>query len=195
MRIVWVIIGIFLVASCSIGAKSLYSGSYFGVKLGYRTSVETNSDVFQIREDDAWDYGVYAGVNYVFTPEKDKKHTSYPKVVVGIEGEYNRGNARIRQSLDVLAKLTESYGVGVHAGILTTPYIHIYTRLGWIREEYDNALYENYVDGIKMGAGLEFSLTNNISTRAEVIYRRFDKNNFVLKRDDMAFVFGLTFHY
>jgi outer membrane immunogenic protein len=171
-----------------------FDGPYVGVQAGLNHAkigdLDTGIGTLAVdRSRDSFIGGVYGGYDYRIAP----------RVVVGAEAGLNLSSADTltRTGTDDLARINPSYGfdLSVRAGYLVTDNTLLYVRGGYdnlrarlTREDRGVVTRDrDNFDGWQVGGGVERSLTDSITARAEYRYSdlsrgdgRFDRHQALL---------------
>lgn len=161
-------------------AQSPFDGAYVGAYTGYTDNNASAASGTANAEFDAdgWLYGAYAGYGKTFD-----------KLYLG--GEIDLGSADISGKGTVAGLTTrldtnESYGISARAGYLVTNDALLYGRVGYQRTNYDVSVgtgatkisASDTLDGLRLGGGLEYALTDNVLARVEYNYTDYDETKF-----------------
>jgi len=171
-----------------------WAGFYTGFDIGY---MDTRARVREPAARGNYRLTGYGGGSFI------GYNWQFGQVVTGLEGiisiHETKGNLRVRRttgaqgdhlwSADVKGRLGYSFGAFlpfVSGGYATTEF-HQHSAANLFQ---DGDIRRH--DGFTVGAGLEYALTRNISTRFEYEYARFDRQTYV--HDGIAHRVGLEGH-
>ncbi len=164
-----------LVASISItgvafAQTSLFDGVYVGGQVGYSNiNVELTVAGLGSADDnlDGFGGGGFTGYGVINGP-----------YYVAVEAELGYDGADWSATsggltLDIEAQLT--YGVGFRVGYVVADNVLLYGRVGWIRTNIEASATgfgsdDEDFDGLRVGAGVEGMLADNIGVRGEYTY-------------------------
>ncbi|MFV3075109.1 outer membrane protein [Niveispirillum fermenti] len=161
-------------------AQSPFDGAYVGAYTGYTdNNASAASGAANAKFDsDGWLYGAYAGYGKTFD-------SFY------LGGEIDLGSADISgkgtvAGLPTSLSMNESYGISARAGYLISNDALLYGRVGWQRTNYEVSVgsgatrikADDTLDGLRLGGGLEYALTQNVLARVEYNYTDYDKTRF-----------------
>lgn len=178
-----------LVASISIAGaafaqSSPFEGFYVGGQAGYSaiTDEVTVAGITVIDETaDGFGGGGFVGFGVINGP-----------YYVAVEGEVGYDGADWSATgggltLDVEAQLT--YGASFHIGYVIADDLLLYTRLGWVRTNFEatatlagvgSASSDADFDGFRFGGGVEGMLADNIGVRGDYTYTIYGVDDFTV---------------
>ncbi len=144
--------------------------------------------------DDALTYGV--GVGY---------DVQFRGALVGIEGELNDSDARARDgsrvALDprVCAKAARDLYVGARVGKVINDKALLYVKAGYTNARFkatsdngttETTLFKDDLDGVRVGAGVEYALNQNMFLKTEYRYSNYQND---ISRHQVVGGFGFRF--
>lgn len=154
-------------------AASPFDGAYVGVYTGYADNNGSNGagDI----DTDGWTYGGYVGYGKTF----DQFYFGGEAEIgsIDIDGKGTVG------TVPTTLKINESYGLAARAGLLVSDNALFYGRVGWQRTNYEAKIgtgaarftVDDTLDGVRVGGGLEYALTDNVLTRVEYNYTNYEQ--------------------
>lgn len=165
-----------------------FSGLYMGGQIGYdsyNVDFRGGTDAVSLGGDGI-EGGIFAGYNF-----------QVQNFVAGIEGQISLSDADsvMTQGLDSIElKARESYGLSARAGALLSDSALLYVHGGWQKTKFKfNGEGERF-DAWKVGVGLEYLVTENVSTRAEYSYVDYE-NKYGVEPKNSVFQLGVAWHF
>lgn len=142
-------------AGASALAQSPFEGGYVGVE----------GDYSDFGSADGLGGGIFGGFGRIYDGN----------TYFGIEANLGRSDAKGSGTHDgarVNMRALESYGISFRPGYVIAPNTLLYGRIGWERTKFRGsgpavASRSRTVDGARMGAGAEVSMTSNLFLRTE----------------------------
>jgi len=96
-------------------------------------------------------------------------------------------------------KKKHGYGIAARLGYLFAPSTLGYGVVGWERGRFElssNGVDDSaWVDGLKVGAGLEYALDRNLSVRGELAFINWDKKDVGTKSHEIDAKVGVAYHF
>lgn len=155
-------------------AASPFDGAYVGAYTGYIDNKGSAEGVTGI-DTDGWTYGGYAGFGKTF----DQFYFG-GEVEIGTADIDGKGRIG---TVPATAKINESYGLAARVGFLASDNALFYGRVGWQRTNFEatagagasRVKADDTLNGLRVGGGLEYALTDNILTRVEYNYTNYEQ--------------------
>ncbi|WP_419826630.1 outer membrane protein [Sphingomonas sp.] len=138
-------------------------------------------------------YGVAAGYD-----------VQYRRAIVGVEGEFSDSNqkqcegAQTAIDPEICAKLGRDFYAGGRVGVAVMPNAMVYGKAGYtnerVRVTYDDGTFRDRahadLDGVRVGAGVEYQLFSNAYAKAEYRYSNYEQG---FSRNQVVGGFGVRF--
>lgn len=183
-----------LAAGVATGASAQqaggFAGPYMGGQIGYDSyNIGINDPVANVAADlggDGIEGGIFAGYNF-----------QMQNFVGGVEAQLSLSDADANVTLGantIELKARESYGLSARAGALLSDSALLYVHGGWVKTKFKDELDSSRFDGWKVGLGLEYLVTENVSTRAEYSYIDYETRDGVEPKNSV-FQFGVAWHF
>lgn len=184
-----------LAAGVATGASAQQAGSfagpYMGGQIGYDSyNIGINDPASNFVADlggDGIEGGIFAGYNF-----------QMQNFVLGAEAQLSLSDAS--STFDIGSgpyevKARESYGLSARAGALLSDSALLYVHGGWVKTKFKDDFDSNRLDGWKVGLGLEYLVTENVSARAEYSYIDYETFEDVVEPKNSVFQFGVAWHF
>lgn len=148
---------------------------YGGIQLGYNNvdydvDYPVSSGGSTSIDGDGWDGGLVLGMS--------RRLGSF---YVGAELEANKSNVETvitENGIEDKTEMSNTFGVSAIGGYHLTPSTVIYARLGAVRSKFEGAGGDNYSKGgFRSGLGLQMSMTDSLSARAEYVHTNYSSIN------------------
>lgn len=165
-------------SAANAGPAKSFDGPYVGAEVGAAVSSTKEVDVFG--KSDLYGQGLVGGgfLGYGLT---------FDKFYVGAEANGSLTNLETKAWDSALEK---KYGLGLaaRAGYLLSPATLGYGVVGWERGRFDlktinDASHKFWADGLRVGAGLEQGITDNVAMRGELNLVMWQGKDFRVKSD------------
>jgi len=187
-----------------------FNGGYAGVLAGYESfnAKSTDTGIGSLAGlSSSGNYGATGTTGGIFAGYGKE----FGKFYLGAEAEASLGNAQEKTNItlgnsyvytDVQHKY--DYGLSIRPGFLVSDNLLLYTRIGFVRSRFDDNATDTNVNlnGLRLGLGTEFALSNNLNARLDWVYTNYQSNNYsdayqISKTDTSsnAFRVGLAYHF
>jgi len=170
-----VALGLAALPAAAQQADGPFNGPYAGVYLGY-ADYDLDLDLEGFNENpvniDGAEYGVYGGYGLTFDGN----------LYAAGELEWGAGPSaeNVFDESDVDFNVHSTYGISGIFGYLPAPNTLVYGRLGWqqVMIEDKEVNRNEYLDGLRVGAGVEVAVTENVRLRGEYAFTSYGKQDF-----------------
>lgn len=181
------------VALVAVGAApSLAASPFDGAYVGAMTSYSKDDSAGKPAgiDADGWQFGGYTGYGQTFDG-----------FYFGAEAELSGSTIDDTATIGTVTtkyKVNESYGLAARAGYLLSDTVLLYGRAGWQRTNFEATLgtgasrinIDDTLDGVRVGGGLEFALTDNVLARVE-----YNHTNYEQDVKDNQIRFGVAYRF